>query len=113
MALHEHLVHAGDRTEVAVNLERRVRIEQVVVRLARGKEHANHRVGMVAVVHAGPKVDFPSERPAGRIVTALFQRDAGALDQIRSFFRRNLRAREEAVQVRNMAVLVVRIVPIL
>ena len=113
MALHEHLVHAGDRTEVAVNLERRVRIEQVVVRLARGKEHANHRVGMVAVVHAGPKVDFPSERPAGRIVTALFQRNAGALDQIRSFFRRNLRAREEAVQVRNMAVLVVRIVPIL
>ena len=64
-------------------------------------------------MHAGPEVDFPGERPAGRIVTALFQGDAGSLDEVRSLFRRNLCAREKAVQVRNVAILVVRVIPVL
>ena len=113
MALHEHFVHARDCTEVTINLERRMGIEQVVVSLARREKHANHSVSMVAIVHTGPEVNLPSERPAGSIVTALLQCDACTLDQVRSFFRGNLSAREKAIQVRNVAVFIVGIVPVL
>ena len=67
-------------TEVTVNLERWVGIEKVVVSLVRSEEHADHLVSVIAIVHAGPEIDFPGERPTGSIVATLFQRNGRALD---------------------------------
>ena len=113
VALHEHFIHARNCTEVTVNLERRMRIEKVIIGLARSQEHTDHLVGMIAIVHTSPEVDFPGKGPTRRIVAALFQRNACALDQVRSIFVVNLGAREKTVQVRNMAVVVGRVVPVI
>ena len=81
-ALHQHLGDAGGEREVAVDLERRMGVEQVRVDPAaravararvvadRPQQVLHQDVGVVAVLEACPEVDLPAERPAGAVVAA-------------------------------------------
>ncbi len=115
VALQQHLGHAGGVAEVAVDLERRVGVEQVGVKAAAAHHHlrrphgreqvADDRVGVVAVAHARPEVDLPAHRPAGGLVAAQLQRARPPRATARAWLRGDLVARVEAVQVRQVAVL--------
>ncbi len=93
-ALQQHFRNAGGRAEVAVNLERRMGIEQVGVGAAARAvvgpliidqaELARQQLqGAVAVPEAGPLVDLPAQAPAGSVVAARFQAPAAGLGQLR------------------------------
>ena len=59
--------------EVAVDLERRMRVEEVGQRAVL-EQVRQQVVGVVAVVEAGPEVDLPGHAPAGAAVAAAFER---------------------------------------
>ncbi len=94
VALHEHLGEAGGVAEVAVDLERRVGVEEIPIEAAafhRGlggadevEEVFDDDVGVVAVELAGPHVDLPAHRPAGGFVAAELE---GARDGAEEFGR--------------------------
>ena len=85
MALQQHFGHSCGVSEVPVDLEGRVCVEQVGIGssfgifllhcIARKQfEHvADDSVGMVAVQHTCPEVDFPSDAPSRGHVAALEQ----------------------------------------
>ena len=68
---------------------------------------------MVSIEHARPKVDFPADAPPRCLVAALFQRGMCGLEKFRLTEWRNLVAGIQAVEVRDMTVLVARIVHVL
>ena len=67
---------------------------------------------MIAVEHAGPEVDFPSETPASGHVTTLLQGVGSCCKQFRVIVRRYLVRGVETVEMGDMTVLVFRIVGI-
>ena len=109
LALHQHLGDTGGRAEVAVDLERRVVVPQVVERRTL-ELLAQQLVSAIAVEQASPEVDLPGLRPAGSAVTAALERGARRLGQFRRLGGRHGASREERVQVRDVAVLVGRVV---
>ena len=115
MTLHEQFSDAGGIAKVAVDLKWRVRVEQVPIEAAalhrgfRGahevEEILDDFVGVVAVQHAGPEIDFPAHGPTGGFVAAEFE---GAGDGAEKFGRGvggDLVAGVEAVKVGQVAVL--------
>ena len=125
VALQQHLRHARGVAEVAVNLERRVRVEQVGIRPAVGvlllllvagqqlQHVAYYLIGVVAVKHTRPEVHLPADAPARSLVSALQQRVLCGLEQRRVLVRRNLVAGVKSVQVGYVAVLVAWVVNVL
>ena len=111
VALHEHLCYAGCSAEVAVNLERSVRVPKVVERAVL-QQVAVERVGMIAVVQARPLVKFPAHRPSCSAVAAMLEHYARSLSQ---FGRRNGRhgvARMQTKEMIHVAMLVLRVVDV-
>lgn len=88
VALKQKLGHTGSKPEVAVNLERRVGIEEIGIDATVGiffcqgiawqqvQHVVDNRQGMVAVEHPCPEVDFPSEAPSCGHIPALQESDA-------------------------------------
>ncbi len=105
MALHQHLGDGGGGSEVAVNLERWVGVEEVGQRFV-AQEVGEEFVGAVAIAETGPEVDFPGEGPAGGTVTADIQRLAGGGEEVGGGWS-DLVGREETVEVGDVAVTLV------
>ena len=93
--LHEHLRDAGGHAEVAVDLERRVGVEEVgvdaaparVVRARRvdeAEQVADQPVRPVPVAEASPQVHLPGHRPAGAVVAPQLERAAHRLRRARA-----------------------------
>ena len=93
VGLQQHLADAGGVAEVAVDLERRVGVEEVCVHAAavpvvharvadEPQQVADEFVGAVAVVQARPEVDLPGGAPAGAHVAARVERDPRRLGQL-------------------------------
>ena len=94
VALQQHLGDAGERTEVAIDLERRMRIEQVqigaptalIVGLGaiHGRELLAHQAeGVIPIVQPRPTVDLPRFAPAGAFVSPQLQALAHRAGQFR------------------------------
>ncbi len=69
VALEQHLRDAGRAAEVAVNLKRRMGVEEVRERVP-GQRFDEHLVRVIAVEEARPEIDFPRLAPAGAPVAA-------------------------------------------
>ena len=81
MALQKHLGDAGGGAEVAVDLERRMGVEEIRIEPALAgnradghQEISQNLVGVVAVEEAGPEVNLPAHAPAGGRVAAIDER---------------------------------------
>ena len=83
MTLEQHFCNACGSSEIAVYLERRMRIEHIRVCAASfiirftciryPQLSAEHLVGMVTVLETCLEIDFPAHRPAGSAVAAHFK----------------------------------------
>ena len=123
VALEEELGDAGRAAEVTVNLERRMGVEEVGIGAARHAEAAagrdqrelvrNQLESVITVQHARPEADLPAHRPARGGVSTLDQRVAHALGEHRRAVRGDLVAGIKAPEVRDVAVVVGRAVPVL
>ena len=86
MALKKHLTDTGRNTEITVNLEWRMGIEEVWISAAirmltcrtvvwQQVQHIlDNRKGMVTIEHAGPEIGLPAKTPARSHVATLVQR---------------------------------------
>ena len=100
MTLQQHLTDTCGTAEVAVNLERRVGIEQVGIGAAtrsplngvgnQGEHVLDNLQGMVAVEHTSPEIGLPAKTPARRHVATLLQRGGSGSKQFRMRIGRNL-----------------------
>lgn len=115
-SLKEQLSDSGADTEVAVDLERGMRVKEVGVGTAAQKMHLtvcrsgtqlllDQGQSMISVMQTGPHVDLPSQAPTGAVIAADLQRTLAGLRQFRRGFRRDLMCRMEPVQMGNMAVM--------
>ena len=85
LALEEHLGNTGCHTEVAVDLERRMCIEQIGEGAAIGIFSLHTLVGknaqhiaddlerMVAILHARPEIGLPTKAPTCGLIAALLE----------------------------------------
>ena len=125
VALQQHLTDTGGTAEVTVNLEGRMGVEQVGVGATVGifahrpvvgqqmKHVPDDAESVVAVEHAGPEVDLPTETPARSHVTTLVQSVGSSREEVGVGVRRNLIRGIESIEVGDMAVLVLGVVTIL
>ena len=121
VALQQHLGNCRRAAKVAVDLERRMRIEEVRIRAAlvraaqgrkcRGKLVLKNRVGVVAIVKTRPPRHAPRHAPARGDVAAMHERLLRGGEE-RGRLRRDLRRRIEGVEVGDVAVLVLRVVQV-
>ena len=112
VALQEHLGDAGGRAEVAVDLERRVGVEEVRQGVPR-QGLDEHLVGVVAVEQAGPEVDLPGLAPARAAVAPEDQRLPRGPEELRACRGVISQPGIQAPQVRDVPVLVLRVVLVL
>lgn len=105
--LEEHLRNGRRASQVAVDLKRRMRIEQVGIRPLRTEERAQDLVRAVTVLQARPQVETPSDGPAGGEVAALLEPPAHRAGQLRRSAQRDLAGRIEAIQMRDVTVLLI------
>lgn len=115
MTLQQHLGDACRSAEIAVNLERRVSIEEVRIGAAVGilscsivagqqLQHVfQNGEGMIAVKHTCPEADFPAEAPARGSIAAVGQCLLGSGEEFVMAVRRNLVRGEQTVEVGDMA----------
>ena len=104
MALHEHLEDAGDAAEVAVDLEGRMGVEEVRVGARGVEQHLQDVVRVVAFAEAGPEVEPPGDAPPRRLVAADLEGPAGGGGERGLALDGDLAAREEGVEMRDVAV---------
>ena len=95
VALQQHLRDPGGRAEIAVDLERRMRVEQVreqprLVLLVRRRHDQvlQNLVSVVAVEEPRPQIQLPAHRPSRRRVAAENQRLPRRLEQVGRAVRR-------------------------
>ena len=69
LALEKHFGYSRYRSEVAVDLERRMGVEEVGER-GLAQEFPVHLVGLVSVKQPCPEADFPCFTPAGTTITS-------------------------------------------
>ena len=111
VALQQHFRYPGGVAEVAVDLERRMGVEQVRQDAILEQLH-DQLVRPVAIVQARPEVDLPGGAPPGADVAAGVERDACRVGQRRRGVRRYLPAGMHGEQVRNVPVGVFGIVDV-
>ncbi len=109
LTLHEHLGDPRGGPEIAVDLERRMGVPEVVQGGAL-ELLGEHLVGVVAVQQPCPEVDLPRLGPAGAAVAARGQRDLGRLGLRRARF--DLVGGVQGVQVGDVPVGVGPCVPV-
>ena len=122
MALQQHLADTCRTAEVTVDLEGWVRIEEVGIGAAPRaplyivgdlREHVlDNLEGVVAVEHARPEVDLPAQTPASGHIAALLQGIGCSREKFKVAEGRNLVGRIEAIEVGDVAVLVLGIVTV-
>jgi len=120
MALYQHLSDPCRTAEVAIDLEGRMRVEQVGVGAAvlsfllfgRAYLFSDQFIGMVPVQQACPQTYLPSHRPSRRVVAPGEERGTCRVEEYRRGPVADLPARIEPPQVRDVAVTVVGMVPV-
>ena len=126
LALHQHLGNACRATEIAIDLERRMSVEEVGVGAAAQLGFVRHiafvrqtqlvldeLVGMVAIEETSPQTDTPAHCPTCRDVATMFEADLCRLGEVGRIACRNAIAGEKAVEMTHMTMVVGGIVPIL
>ena len=111
LALQQHLDDAGRGAEVAVDLERRMRVPQVGQR-AVAQQAFEQLVRAVAVAQARPEVDLPRAAPARAGVAARIERGARRGGELGVLHRIDRVPGMQREQVRHVPVIVLRIVEI-
>ena len=93
MALKQHFAHTGRIAEVTVDLEWWMSVEEVWIDAPfwelpclgiawqEAQQVADNGVGMVAVEHTCPEIDFPTQTPACCHVAALQQCVLGCFEE--------------------------------
>lgn len=112
MALQQHFGNAGGAAEIAVYLERRMGVPQIV-QSAVPEKIPEQFVGSVSVIQPGPLVQFPAHTPARGPVSPMVQGDSCGLGELGSRQRRQSVARMQPEQVIDVPVMVIRIVYVL
>ena len=123
VALEEHFDETGERAEIAVDLEGRMGVQEAAVHAAATvisdrlfadicELFAQELVRTVTVEQARPQVDLPRLRPAGAIVAAAVQHHARAIGFLPVHTRVDLRAGHQREKMRDVAVMIVRIVDV-
>jgi len=121
MALDEHFHHACRGSEIAVDLEGRMGVEEVgigaaspgvdfFVDLDGAEEEFYHIIGMVAIEEACPEVDFPRQAPSRTFIAPEEERLAGGFHQFRGAVPGNFATRVDGPEVGDVAVFVVGII---
>ena len=97
MTLHQHLRDGGGHAEVAVDLKRRMRAEQVGVHTppcvlmpstgSRSVEVAEDAACAIAIRQTRPERRLPCHRPPGSFVAASLEREPGCLEPLRRVTR--------------------------
>ena len=83
MALYEKLCKACCRSEVSVDLERRMQVEQVRCRTVFHQVLKQLVIRMIAVLKPCPHIELLSHRPAGGSIAAQLQCCLGSFQQFR------------------------------
>ena len=109
MALQQHLGDAGGAAEIAIDLERRMGVPQVV-QSAVPEKIPEQFVGSVTVIQSGPLVQFPTHTPSCGTVSPMVQGDSGGLGEFGCRQRRQSVSRMQPEQMIEMTVMVIRIV---
>lgn len=109
VALQQHFGDAGRAAKIAVDLERRMGVPQVV-QSAVPEKIPEQFVGSVSVIQSCPLVQFPAHTPACGPVSPMVQGDSGGLSELRSRQRRQSVSRMKPEQVVDVPVMVIRIV---
>ena len=124
VTLHEHLHDAGCHTEVAVNLEWWMRVEEIgegaairelslLAFVGKESEHvADDGEGMVAIEHACPEVGLPPEAPSCGLVTSLFECNSSCLPEVRSLVGRYLVRGVKAVEMGDVTMLIAWVIKV-
>ena len=124
MTLQEHLSDTGCYSEVAVNLEWRMGIEEIRIgsairiflclriRWQQTKHIADDSESMIAIEHTCPEVRFPTQTPARSLVATMLQSGGSSMEQFRMRERRNLIGWIQSIEMRDMAMLILRIIRI-
>ena len=124
VALQEHLCNACCATEVAVDLERRMGVEEVRIGAAVGillyaavvgqqVEHVGDDLqGVVAIEHTRPEVYLPAQAPARGHIATLGERGGSCGKEFGMGVGRDLIGGVKAVEMRDVAVVVLGVVGI-
>ena len=124
VTLQQHFRHTSRETEVTVNLEWRMGIEEVGISPAVGiilshgiawqqTEHvAYYFEGVVAIEHTCPEIYLPTDAPSRSHVATLDECVAGSLEEKGRLGGRNLVARIEPVEMRYMTVSILWVIGI-
>lgn len=112
VALQQHLGDAGRAAEIAIDLERRMGVPQIVQSTV-PKKIPEQFVGSVSVIQSCPLVQFPAHTPACGPVSPMVQGDSGGLSELGSRQRRQSVSRMKPEQVVDVPVMVIRIVYVL
>ena len=111
LALQQHLDHARRGAEVAVDLERRMRVPEIRQR-AVAQQPLQQLVRAVAVAQARPEVDLPGAAPAGAGITARIERGARRGGELGVLHRIDGMPGMQREQVRHVAMVVLRVVEV-
>ena len=109
VALQQHFGDAGRTAKIAIDLERRMGVPQVV-QSAVPEKIPEQFVGSVTVIQSGPLVQFPTHTPPRSPVSPMVQGDSGGLREFGCRQRRQSVSRMEPEQMIEMTVMVIRIV---
>ena len=121
VTLYKHLCDTGSTSEITVDLERRMSIEKVRIGSSLTPETGTsgwgqlvryQLIGPVSVLESCPKADLPAHRPASSRVTSIVQGIAGCGEKLWGSPWRDLIAGEKPIKMRYMAMMVIRIIPI-
>ncbi len=114
MALQQHFADSRRATVVAINLERRMRTEQIRESTAtmtsrrsidsRMQQTLEEFPGTVSVAQTSPEVYLPSTTPTGTPVSTTVQGHPAGFGKLGGSVRRNLVSRMQTVEMGNMAV---------
>ena len=97
---------------IRIRTSQRIFSSQTVARQQR-KHIPDDSICMIAIQHARPEINLPANTPPGCHIPSLYQGIFGSLEQFRTSIRRYLIARIQTIQMRDMPMLVFRIIHIL
>ena len=127
MTLHQHLGDTGSTAEVAIYLERWMRIEEISIGstlllvqsigeevvIGQGQLVMNQLIGVITIQKTSPETNLPSHRPTCTRVATMYERSTGCIEEFRSLLRCNLITWIERIEMTHMAMIILRIIPVL
>src|SRR5690606_5332119 len=78
----DHLANTGSSAEIAINLERWMRIKKICICACRRKLALQDRPGALRIAEASPKAGAPANTPTGGIIAPDIERVFGCRCQL-------------------------------